>query len=303
MKKNWNKRRGEAGKKMRPALATIGISLLLTAALTTAVGIASATATANRTLPAEPVFAGGVFTVGIEASDYGTFGQVVETLPEGFAFVASSLDPGAVELESETNKVKFTLFGEDSFNYSVTAADTVGNYTFCGVLVDMDKKEYEIVGDAEVEVKEAPEPTEPTVSIVTDKKNYTTGETMEITIRLKNPGETVEQVLFAWGVNFTDYENALFWLTAFELTLPPEPNQSFQVPLQVGDWGPARFNAAWHVALFDFDGETYEKLSEDRADWSFVPALELGRGSESEMLPGKVAEKIGKEVTKVKTNS
>ena len=125
---------------------------------------------------------------------------------------------------------------------------------------------------------------------------------MKITVGLKNPAETAEQVLFAWGVNFTDYENAFFWLTAFELTLPPESNQSFQVPLQVGDWGPARFNAAWHVALFEFDGDTNEKRSEDRADWSFVPALELGLGSESEMRPAKVAEEIGKEVTKVEAN-
>jgi len=255
--------------------------------------------TATRTLPTEAVPPSANFTVGVEASDYGVFGRVIETLPDGFVYLTSTLDPGSVVFEAETNTVKFTLFGDTSFNYTVTAAETEGTYTFSGLLVDEDKKEYEVGGATELVVEE--EAAEPTVSIATDKKNYTTGETMELTVGLKNPAETAEQVVFAWGVNFTDYGNAFFWLTAFVLTLPPESNQSFQIPLEVGDWGPARFNAAWHVALFDFDGETYE-LSEDRADWSFVPALELGLGSESEMRPAKVAEEIGKEVTKVEAN-
>ena len=267
----------------------------------TEVVVEAATAVATRTLPAEPVSAGKFFSVRIETAGYGSFGQVLETLPEGFMYLTSTLDPGSVVIEAETNTVKFTLFGDTSFNYTAIAPKTEGTYTFSGLLVDEDKNEYEVGGATELVVEE--EAAEPTVSIATDKKNYTTGETMKITVGLKNPAETAEQVLFAWGVNFTDYENAFFWLTAFELTLPPESNQSFQVPLQVGDWGPARFNAAWHVALFEFDGETYEKISEDRAEWSFVPALELGLGgSESEIRPVKVAEKIEKEVTKVEAN-
>jgi len=108
---------------------------------------------ATRTLPAEPVSTGANFTIGIEASGYGTFGQVIETLPIGFKYVTSTLDPGSVEVEDST--VKFTLFGETSFNYTVTASDTEGTYYFSGILKDEDMKEYEIGGDKEIVIGEA----------------------------------------------------------------------------------------------------------------------------------------------------
>ncbi|MCK4735098.1 MAG: hypothetical protein KAT65_21780, partial [Methanophagales archaeon] len=107
-------------------------------------------AIATRTLPAEPVSAGANFTVGIEASGYGSFGQVIETLPAGFCYVNASLDPGSVEVKNDT--VKFTLFGENSFNYTAAAFNSTGTYNFTGVLKDMDRNEYEVGGDTEIVV-------------------------------------------------------------------------------------------------------------------------------------------------------
>ena len=144
--------------KMKQAFVIIGVAVLLFAAVsvsTVASEIATAeSATATRTLPAEPVITGTNFNVGIEASDYGSVGQVVETLPAGFVYVTSSLDPGSVEVENNT--VKFTLWGETSFTYTVTAPDTEGIYTISGILKDEDLYEYEVGGDTEIVVEQAP---------------------------------------------------------------------------------------------------------------------------------------------------
>lgn len=109
--------------------------------------------TATRTLLDEPVSAGESFTVEIEASHYGIRGYVVETLPEGFVYADSTLNPERVEVEDNT--VKFELWGEPSFTYTVTAPDTEGTYTFSGILID-EEEEYvpDVGGDNEIEVGE-----------------------------------------------------------------------------------------------------------------------------------------------------
>ena len=105
--------------------------------------------TATRTLPEEPVAAGESFTIEIEASHYGYFGNVVETLPDGFV-----LEDYSGLLEVEDNTVKFELRGEPSFSYTVTAPDEGDIYTFSGILIDQDKNEYGISGDTEIVVGE-----------------------------------------------------------------------------------------------------------------------------------------------------
>jgi hypothetical protein len=105
--------------------------------------------TATRTLPEEPVAAGESFSIEIEASHYGIYGYVVETLPDGFEFEDYS---GLVEVEGDT--VEFELWGEPSFTYTVTAPDEDGSYTFEGILIDEAKDEYDIRGDTEIVVGE-----------------------------------------------------------------------------------------------------------------------------------------------------
>jgi hypothetical protein len=110
--------------------------------------------TATRTLPEEPIAVGERFTIEIEASHYGYFGNVVETLPKRFVYGDySGLTPGSVE--AKDNTVEFTLRGEPSFAYTVTAPDTEGTYTFSGILKDEEKKEYDIEGDTEIVVGES----------------------------------------------------------------------------------------------------------------------------------------------------
>ena len=145
-------------KKIKPVLAILGISVLLFAVvLTMTAGIANAEPTATRTLPEEPVPAGEGFTVTIEVSGYGMFGQVAETLPEGFTYRTSTLPPRSVRVFGNT--VEFFLLGDTSFIYTVKAPDTEGIYTFSGKLKDEDKNEYEVGGDTELEIEEKAEPT------------------------------------------------------------------------------------------------------------------------------------------------
>ena len=62
----------------------------------------------------------------IQAADYGQAGGVTETLPSGFAYVSSSLAASQV-YGANGNNVRFTLQGDTSFTYTVTASSTPGS--------------------------------------------------------------------------------------------------------------------------------------------------------------------------------
>jgi hypothetical protein len=124
-------------------------AIMLVAMIATPVMASPATAT--RTLPAS-VASGAEFDVVIEASDCGTFGQVVETLPDSYTYL--SCTPGDIGVEEVGNTVKFTFFEDaKSFTYRVKAptVDTTTAYTFTGVVMDEDRISYPI-GDSEIEI-------------------------------------------------------------------------------------------------------------------------------------------------------
>ena len=114
-------------------------------------------ATATRTLPAS-VESGAEFDVAIEASGCGFAGQVVETLPDGFAYL--SCTPDDIGIEQAGNTVKFTFLGDSvSFTYRVKAPmiATTATYTFHGIVKDENKNEYPIEnGEITVTVAEPP---------------------------------------------------------------------------------------------------------------------------------------------------
>ena len=73
---------------------------------------------------------------------------MVETLPAGFSYVTSSLSAS----HGDGQVLTFTLIGETSFTYTVTASDTEGDYSFTGILSDIDKNEVDVGGDADITV-------------------------------------------------------------------------------------------------------------------------------------------------------
>ena len=91
---------------------------------------------ATRRLPGR-VNPGAELTVTIRASNYGAFGQVVETLPPGFSYVDDSTDPATIRTSVTGQDITFTLLGAIvSFSYDVTAASSGGTHTFSGNLID-----------------------------------------------------------------------------------------------------------------------------------------------------------------------
>ena len=82
--------------------------------------------------------------VTIQATGYGQGGGVTETLPVGFAYVSSSLSPSQVDEIGQD--VRFTLLGESSFNYTVTASNTAGFPHFSGTLKDFERGDYLVGG-------------------------------------------------------------------------------------------------------------------------------------------------------------
>ena len=88
----------------------------------------------------------GEVEVTIATQNYGAFAQVVETLPEGFSLVGSSLPEVAVEVG--LGVLTFTLLGEKEFTYTVQAPAEEATYSFSGIVRDQNKTEEQIGGDS-----------------------------------------------------------------------------------------------------------------------------------------------------------
>ena len=99
---------------------------------------------AIRSFSPPSVAPAGEVVVMITASGYGAFGEVVETLPPGFRYVSRSLsDSGVTAVGRE---VRFSLFGQTAFTYTVTAPSAAGTYSFSGVLRNADRKDVAVGG-------------------------------------------------------------------------------------------------------------------------------------------------------------
>ena len=108
---------------------------------------------ATRSFSETSVAAGAQLEVTITVADYGRFGRVDETLPDGFSYVGSILDGGDGAVTVDGQVVKFRLFEGDEFTYTVTAASTAGEYPFSGVLRDDNADVRDVVGDSSVTVE------------------------------------------------------------------------------------------------------------------------------------------------------
>jgi hypothetical protein len=135
------------------------------------------------------VAAGEEVVVTIEVSGYGDSGTVAETLPDGFAYVSTSLDEAAA---ADGQAVTFTLPAEDdeatSFTYTVTASDTAGNYTFMGVLTDEDGTTANVGGAMTVTVEAAAPPAGFNASRSFAPASVASGGEVEVTIAVSGYG-------------------------------------------------------------------------------------------------------------------
>ena len=93
------------------------------------VTVAVAPASAIRSFSDTTVTAGEDVEVTILALNYGVFGRVVETLPEGFTF--KSVTPADTRFTVSGQSVTFTVVGvPQPIRYTVTASESPGRYTY-----------------------------------------------------------------------------------------------------------------------------------------------------------------------------
>ena len=134
------------------AFAALAFAAMVGAiALLTPPGVVEAQAhSASRAFQRTWAAPGSELRVTITARNYGAFGQVEETLPDGFTFVRSSLPGNQVAEEGQV--VRFSLFGDSSFTYFVTVPTAEGQYTFTGVVKNADRDERTISGHRQLRV-------------------------------------------------------------------------------------------------------------------------------------------------------
>ena len=126
--------------------------------LSTALVAAQSTQT-SRSLPSDSLMQGDEFSVTVNNVGLADgFGEVVETLPEGFSYIDSSASSdtanAAISAAVSDQTVTFTLVAVDSFTYKVAVGPNVedGTYPFSGVLQKLSGDE-DISGDDEVVVR------------------------------------------------------------------------------------------------------------------------------------------------------
>ena len=126
---------------------TIPLFLVLFIASVLILPTVAGAVTSSRTLPAS-ANVGAPITVSITVADYGTFGGIAETIPNGFTYDDSTLSES--QIIEEGNLVKFILYGETNFEYTVTASSTEGTYLFSGILKDEENSEFSVGGDTSI---------------------------------------------------------------------------------------------------------------------------------------------------------
>ena len=125
------------------------------------------------------------------------------------------------------------------------------------------------------------------VSITTDKTSYKPGDTMTVTIGVKNPTASSVDTYFVWY---------FYWMQimATPYTLPPNFDQSYEFSIPVEKWVPFEFDGVWYVALLETT-PPYKTICEDTAEWKYeLPKTTVGKG---ETTPAAL-EEIGKEIKK-----
>jgi hypothetical protein len=110
-------------------------------------------ASASRSFSPDPVRPSGQLVVTIAVSEYGSFGQVLETLPDGFTYKEGSAPEGTT-VSDDGLTLDVVLLGEESFSYTVTASSVARSHTFMGTVKNLTTDaQANIGGDPSVRVR------------------------------------------------------------------------------------------------------------------------------------------------------
>lgn len=124
------------------------------------------------------------------------------------------------------------------------------------------------------------------VSISTDKKEYSPGDTITATIHLSNPTGNAQKMLFKWYFGISDHNN---WTKLEETTINMSANydQSFKISIPVEDWGNESFCGCYVISLTNTT--TQKVVSTGSTTWIYTPSTKC---------KSKAAAEIAKEIKK-----
>ena len=176
----------------------VGVAVLLGMLGVMQVAVAAQHVSVTRSFDTESVTAGGELEVTIDiSSGWGLFGLVVETLPDGFSYVAGSgsVTPGEItEDGSGRQMVPFSLLDETTFTYMVAvSSDPMPPHTFSGVFTYTLDKNTVNIGESSVTVEQ------PSTSLSASRSFDTTtvigGGELEVTIDISGEYGGIGQVV------------------------------------------------------------------------------------------------------------
>ena len=173
----------------------------------------------------------------ISVSGLGGFGQVRETLPEGFSFAGSD-EPAAVDGQT----VRFTVLANDAtFSYTVTAPAAAGTYDFSGTVVDSNRDELDTGGDTSIEVTGQPLGAERSIS----RSSVSPGEQVTVSIAASGFGaaaSVVENVPAGLSYTSSSLSSAAVNLGVDGVRFTLLGENSFTYTLTAGDTGDYTFS-------------------------------------------------------------
>lgn len=115
-----------------------------------------------------------------------------------------------------------------------------------------------------IDLEENGMPVNPTVSIVTDKFEYSPNNTMTITIDIANPTEDNVTFRWYWGVP----QFSVWVPVKTSVSIPSGHNDTLNFSFTIPDWGSTPFGNVFYVHLLDASGEV---LDADIAWWAYSP--------------------------------
>ena len=186
---------------------------------------------------------------------------------------------GPTMLPPVITEVEWLAADQGMFTATIDTYDAVpGIYTLKAEDGDLN------MDTATVEIRVSP-PRTPEVSISTDKKEYSPSDAIKTTIRLSNPTDSAQNMLFEWHF-IRDYNNG----TEIEQTtinLSANYDQTSTTSIPVEDWGNKSFCGCYIVSLTNMT--TNNVVSVDSASWIYLPSAEC---------KSKTAAEITKEIKK-----
>ena len=201
---------------------------------------------ATRSFVTGSVAGGSELEVTLEVTGLGGFGQVRETLPNGFTFVRSEDVTASVDGQT----VAFTILGSDAtFHYTVTAPAVAGTHAFSGTVGDSNRDSRPVAGASSIEVTG---PAAPSAVRSFSSDSVGAGEQVTVTIRSSDYGaagsleETLPQ---GFSYSSSSLSAASVNLGGQVVTFTLLGDDSFSYTVTVGDQGEHAFSGT--ITSFD----------------------------------------------------